>query len=404
MERIYLNWSIGKTGSQTIHTALLEQPETEAYHLHNLSPESLQEQLQILLDPKQGGEEVFNVRLEALKTGVEIFRKIQTAEKTHREIVIITGVREPISWQLSQFFEARRYSQAEDVDDFLKEPDDYLNRLKERLKQVFTIAVEEGPKIFSWFDEQVKPVVGIDVYKEGFDKEAGYQVYRKGQIVWLVYIMEKWIGRIDELLEKTLGLEVCAKPTNRTEDRTDAFLYYLANRSFKLTEEQIDGILGGGFSTFYTEADRKFLESKWTAKRSARLGELARWFLEEKYFDFVLPTLRAAPIDKDHLEAALDYVGRGTSMDFLPVPILQKGILHHLTGNWETAKDLFDRRCDTIGDDPVLIANTLWILSLYGEDEKCARLACRLTGKPIEDTHGTYGQISEWAASMGLVR
>jgi len=404
VERIYLNWSIGKTGSQTIHTALMEKPETEAYHLHNLSPESLQEQLQILLDPKQGGEDVFKARLEALKTGVEVLRKIQTAENKQREIVIITGVREPVSWKLSQFFETRRYSQAEDVDEFLKEPCDYFNRLKERLNQVFTIEAEKKPRIFSWFDEQVKPVVGINVYKEGFDKEAGYQVYRKGQIVWLVYIMEKWIGRIDELLEKTLGLEVFSKPTNRTEDRADAFLYYIVNRDFKLPAEQLSSVLGGGFSNFYTEKERETLEAKWGGERSASLGELSRRFLEEKYFDFVLPTLRAAPIDKDHLEAALDYVGRSTSMDFLPVPILQKGILHHLTGNWETAKDLFDRLFDTIGDDPVLIANTLWVLSLYGEDEKCARLACRLTGKPIEDSHGTYSQISEWAASMGLVR
>lgn len=95
------------------------------------------------------------------------------------EILIIAGVRDPFSRNISAFFEQVHYIGG------LQENDS-----PEQVVELFNKVCDfEAP--LSWFDREVLEVTGIDVYDIPFDKERGIAVIEKGKYRLLVYRVDK---------------------------------------------------------------------------------------------------------------------------------------------------------------------------------------------------------------------
>lgn len=110
--------------------------------------------------------------------GREIRKKVFNSENG-AEIKILCAVREPISRNISHFFQ--------DIERFT--PRKPLPSSVDDLRGIFIEKFEHKyPE--DWFDKEFKVVTGIDVLNEGFDRKAGFQIYRNGRIKALVYKIE----------------------------------------------------------------------------------------------------------------------------------------------------------------------------------------------------------------------
>lgn len=104
-----------------------------------------------------------------------------------RKIVIITGVRDPYSRNISAYFEQVHYLGGIDNSSTLKDIENHFNE----------VCIFDAP--LTWFDKELKRVTGIDVFSYPFDREKGFCIISEGKYRILVY-------RIDKL--SSLGEEI----------------------------------------------------------------------------------------------------------------------------------------------------------------------------------------------------
>ncbi|HET6566613.1 MAG TPA: putative capsular polysaccharide synthesis family protein [Rhodothermales bacterium] len=180
-----LVYQMGKVGSMSIYEALqrarLRNP---VYHVHFLSPIHLEQEIQrfavvrkeTAVDPKA---------LHHLHTGRLLHEKLR--RKPDVPLYIVTGVREPVSWALSRFFQHVHYFCPEllDEDGTAREQEtlEYLQGMFARLGDKRNPATDwfDVELASKWFDVEFKDTLGIDVYQKPFDREKGYSILESGR-------------------------------------------------------------------------------------------------------------------------------------------------------------------------------------------------------------------------------
>ena len=122
---------------------------------------------------------------------------------------VISPIREPVRRNISAYFE------------------NYYKPYKMTMNKFIDKYIHHESLL--WFDRHLKPVWGIDVYAEPFDKEQGWQIYEGEQVKLLVIRLEDF----DKLDEAFTALTGYAPPelmyTNKTSDTPKArdYEYFL---------------------------------------------------------------------------------------------------------------------------------------------------------------------------------
>lgn len=150
--------------------------------------------------------------LRALQVAKEVRRRIVDEPQVHCKVISI--VRDPVARNISTFF----YALPEFIPDWETKVRSTTLTLQV-LHQEFL-----APRAFhltpeKWFDEQLKPVFGIDVFASEFPTGNGYKVYSSSKADLLVlrfedfrklspFVFEEFLGLQDfELLNKNTGEE-----------------------------------------------------------------------------------------------------------------------------------------------------------------------------------------------------
>jgi hypothetical protein len=204
---------------------------------------------------------------------------------------VITLTREPVGRNISAFFQNIEQL-LPNIEARLEIGDIFVDELHELFLRVFNSRAPEF-----WFDNQLKPVFGIDVYSEPYDFEKGYKIYstRNPELgdrnldskvripdpraeysapnalapdtSLLLIRMEDLTRSIQPAMQAFLGLQDFPP---RIENRTDQKYYSHVAPMFKqrpLPEWYVDAMYSTRYAThFYTPQELEKLREKWTGK------------------------------------------------------------------------------------------------------------------------------------------
>lgn len=250
-------YSTGKVGSSTVLTSLIQFFKSEArevpvYHAHHLNGlEKLAADVKVRFpNPAQV--------LEKLEIDEELRRKIDSDATQNWNIITLT--RDPVATKISTLFQMLEVF----IPDWKSKYDENqldLHELQELLIKQFV--GRPGPG--DWFDVQLKPVFGIDVYSSDFPHQRGYNIHSGKNRDRLLLIRLEDLNRVGQ---EAMNLFLNVKnfnliPSNVGEGKVYSSLY----REFKklpLPKSYLETCYASRYARhFYTDKEIENFIHKW---------------------------------------------------------------------------------------------------------------------------------------------
>jgi len=237
---IILIYSMGKVGSTSIYFSLKKKlPVTDIFHVHFLSDYWLNEKLPRMNKYFHGN----------INHGKEILSHIR--KNPGKRIKIITLVREPISRDVSDFFQNWK--------------SEYKNIEGIKTEQILQ-AIEENKHEYTlnWFDTEFKNYLGFDVYKIPFDTEKGYKIYNLPNIDILCLKLEEINKTGHKALNEFLGIQLSLLNKNTSLEKKGKELYLEVKKKYKASKSKLHELYSSNYVRhFYTEEEINTFKEKW---------------------------------------------------------------------------------------------------------------------------------------------
>ena len=200
---------------------------------------------------------------------------------------IICPIREPIARDVSAFFHFYDYAVpglfnikntnlGETEKMFLEysgqiEPTDHFKDLLYKHPVLANDPIAQHQFGLEWFDEHLKPLTRIDVYKQPFPIDRKWQIYRRGFTRVLVYRIDLERSEQAKLISRFLGIKLDElRPENRSEDKRYAELYSRFRESVKLPEQYIGRMHDSRLARhFWSPQELKTAADKWRVAPSS---------------------------------------------------------------------------------------------------------------------------------------
>ena len=119
--------------------------------------------------------------------------------------------------------------------------------------------------VLRWFDEEIKPVLGIDVYQYPFPKEKGYMSIKKGNFELLIIKLEVADAVKEKAIKEFLGIEdFRITRGNVAQDKSYANTYSDFIKTLQLPESYVEIMCKAEYTRhFYTDSEIEAIRSKW---------------------------------------------------------------------------------------------------------------------------------------------
>lgn len=108
---------------------------------------------------------------------------------------------------------------------------------------------------FQWFDEELKEVFGIDIYKYPFDREHGYSIIKQDNLQVMLLTTEK-INELEDEIGKFLGIDNFKLETKNSAAQSDyRFAYAEYKKKVRFKKSMLDRVYRDNpyIRHFYTE-------------------------------------------------------------------------------------------------------------------------------------------------------
>lgn len=239
-------FQMGKVGSMSVYFALKSRY-ASVYHVHTMNPENIAQRKALL---RQRG---LSPHSHNYTNGTFLREHVG---KRDRPIHYITAVREPISRNLSAFFETFEL--------YMGTAAAQTSLSNEALTAAF---LERFPheRPLTYFDVEYRDTLGIDVYAEPFPHQQGYQRIQQGAADVLILKLETDQALREQALRDYLGWPDLRLPEANVGGHKD---YASAYKSFvsgiRLPTEYVDRMLNARYTRhFYTDEERARLRERW---------------------------------------------------------------------------------------------------------------------------------------------
>lgn len=254
-------YQMGKVGSTTIQTSL-ENGELSLplYKIHFLSDEGMQH------------AEEFHQK--TLKIPWETTPHIQTSQFLRERIQsddtikwkIITLVREPISREISEFFQYVHSMYPELLDE-------NGNLEKERtfriLQAKFMFYNPQKNYTCRWFDMEVKGMFDLNIYDYPFNTEEGFTIINRGNVDLLILRVEDFDQSFSRAVTQFLNLSTpieMVKSNVRAEQKRGT-IYQQVLQEFTIRESICRKIYASNYAKqFYSEAEIEQFVQRWSGQ------------------------------------------------------------------------------------------------------------------------------------------
>lgn len=255
---IILNYTPGKTGSSSIYDSI-NKSKFFTMHVHDFS---------MLFS---------NCKFSAAE---DYWKKCYESFK-NQKIKIIIGIREPISREISSFFQLLGVTWGYIIDfskPFCENLSDYLLESigKQKRCNSITIYPSHLPYLqsnlccgceFDWFHLELKKFWDIDIYADEFDKKNGFQIYQKDNVQVFVYQLEK-LNTLEKELREFIGQpDFKLKKANTGQEKIYYKLYQDVLKDYTIPLEFYEFYYenNSGLQHFYNNQDIQRFMNKWKA-------------------------------------------------------------------------------------------------------------------------------------------
>ena len=238
-------YQMAKVGSSAIVDAL-ERHRLPVFHVHRMNPEHL---LHLREERRRLGWEIRPVPPHD-QLGTLLNRKVVRRGRRAR---VVTLVREPIARNLSSYFEH--------LDPIWHTKDAHQSIPVEELCRGFVERFLHTEPL-TWFEDEMLPVLGIDVYAHPFPEE-GHDVLRKERVDVLVLKCESSDEAKSAALSRFLGIDgIAVRRANETASKEKGAAFQRFRQTIRLSHSYIEDMLSSRYSRhFYSEAERRRLAS-----------------------------------------------------------------------------------------------------------------------------------------------
>lgn len=241
--QVFLVYSMGKVGSTTVYRLFRNQhPKIPIRLVHFLSDFWLNEKLPRL-------HPFFHKNIKVAKEVLSTLSQLPN----HR-IKIITLVRDPISREISNFFQNRKGLLGINSPDELTA--DHVERYLDR---------HDYEYVLNWFDTEFKEYLGFDIYSVPFDQEKGYSIYKTERADILCVKVENMNGCFETAIKKFADLKmVISESANKSEAKNGKELYKTVVRQYKTSADKLVFIYNSKYVRhFYSEKEIDDFVRKW---------------------------------------------------------------------------------------------------------------------------------------------
>lgn len=251
---------MGKVGSTTLTESLssTEIPYT-IYKIHRLSKKG------ISIDRQRYAQKgmLFSQCAAHHRLGSAIRSRL---ERIDAPIPIVTGTREPIDRAVSALFQTIHWEYQH-----LIEPDGSIN-VERTLEFIHrTICEKKYPawKACTWFDEEIKSVLKVDVYNYPFDEEKGFSLVENSKFRILILRRESFSRGFENGIPALLGRSVAMKRANRAESKQYSNAYRQVKRQLTLPKHTLDEYYTTKYVRhFYDSGEIDSYRTRWSSAQS----------------------------------------------------------------------------------------------------------------------------------------
>lgn len=238
-------YQMGKVGSSAVRESLKNQGFSSVFHAHLMNPTHIQRVRQEYL--------AHSARAPNEWKGRMLYNSIVRGGKRAK---FISLVREPLGRNISAFFQNfKRFTGTEY---------DQASFMIDELADIFIKGYEHTVPL-TWFDWEVKPVLGIDVYQHPFPQDKGWLTIKKGSFELLILKLEIDDSRKERALADFLGVsEFRLVRANVAREKKYAKTYQDFLRSIKLPESYVEIMCNSEYIRhFYSEAEIEAIRARW---------------------------------------------------------------------------------------------------------------------------------------------
>lgn len=229
---IVLMYTMGKVGTTTVEATLKENNVHPVIHIH---------QLNFNRENDRSKKTLYDLKSYVISIIIKKF-------KSRKNIKIISAVRDPISRNMSSFFQIiNRYDE--------KTYQMGLDNVEELIDSFFLQYKHDYP--LTWFDKELKEVFDFDIYKHSFEKVKGYSIYKKDNLDILLIKTEKIKEIGTEAINDFMNLNISTLVNkNRADNKRYSNLYTKFKNNIQFSQEYINKMYQSKFMNhFYTNEE-----------------------------------------------------------------------------------------------------------------------------------------------------
>ena len=207
--------------------------------------------------------------------GYYLRKRLRRLQQQDNPVKIVTLTRDPVERNVLSFFTNLRTYYRYDISARLAEVD--LDTVVKELSALFVYRFldKNGISFFdsnplTWFDEELKRQIGIDVYDKAFSNQEGFSIYKKNQVELLLLRYEDLEQCFEKASDQFLGqkIEFFQQPDLNNE-KSDESVYEKFIQEVKIPDYYLDDIYHSRYAShFYTEEEISSFKKRWINKRT----------------------------------------------------------------------------------------------------------------------------------------
>lgn len=242
----------GKVGSSSVYYTLKKESKNQVFHIHNFSEKGIEKSIRDHIHS--------NRKSKPLHLIVSKFLRKKLTTYTGK-LFIISIIREPISREISSFFQ--NTDQYKDILENKKLEID-TDMAQKILHEKFEADICNQLK--DWFDLEIKNNFGIDVFDEKFDYENKYVIRQHNNNHLLLLKMEDLDTVFPIAIKTFMDLDAPLKlqKANVSDKKHYASTYKSIKKSIKLSQKEMSQIVNSPFFQHFYLQDKSKVVNKWS--------------------------------------------------------------------------------------------------------------------------------------------
>jgi hypothetical protein len=243
----------GKVGSSSVYKTLKKHTNKKVFHIHNISTEGI----------NRSSLEHLNSDRKSLPLHLIVsnFLNLKFKSKKIKKQYVICIVREPISREISKFFQNTEFYKKTLEDNNLNIDYDMSIDILKNIFQKKKICED----IQQWFNDEIKNQFDIDVFDEPFDNLKKYKIFKKNNTSLLLFRMEDmnfiFSNATKDFFDGTIEIELIH--ANEGHNKHYAKVYKSVNENLVINENDLNRIVSSKyFKHFYNDKESS-IYNKW---------------------------------------------------------------------------------------------------------------------------------------------